>query len=271
MKITFIGGGNMASAMIGGMLKRGFKPTELRVVELLAQTQQRLRHDFGVQVFDSPAEAVGDADVIVLAIKPQNMREAALSLAPLLTDQLVVTIAAGIRAADLSRWLSGYGNIVRAMPNTPALVQAGITGLYAMPSVAEAGRATAQTLLQAVGDTLWFDNEAALDAVTALSGSGPAYVFYILEAMQEAGVALGLTPQATRSLALATFQGASLLAAQGGEEFSELRTRVTSKGGTTERALQVMEAEGVKRALAQAILAAAERSRELGDQLSKAG
>jgi pyrroline-5-carboxylate reductase len=266
MNITFIGGGNMASALIGGMLKQGYDAKTIRVAEISPEARNLLAKKYGIAVFATAAEAIGGSEVIVFAVKPQQMPQAAADLAAQIHTQLIISIAAGIRASDLSRWLGGHTNIVRAMPNTPALVLAGMTGLYAMPSVSAAQRESAETLLGAAGATLWFDDETKLDAVTALSGSGPAYVFYFLEAMQQAGVELGLTAQAARSLGLCTFLGAAKLAAESPDEAAVLRARVTSKGGTTERALSVMEAAHIKQHLVDAIHQAAERSRELGDE-----
>jgi pyrroline-5-carboxylate reductase len=203
----------------------------------------------------------------VLAVKPQQLREAAQALRPLLGRQLVITIAAGVRIRDLSRWLGGYPRIVRVMPNTPALAGAGISGLYAGGAVSAAGRAAAQRILGAVGATLWVGAEDDLDAVTAVSGSGPAYVYYFIEALERAARELGLAASAARRLALETFSGALRLAAHSGEPPATLRDRVTSKGGTTERALASMEAERVQDAIVRAVKAAAARSRELGDEL----
>jgi pyrroline-5-carboxylate reductase len=268
MNITFIGGGNMAAAMIGGLLKRGWQPQRLRAVEISAQARERLERDFGIAACAGMETGVAGADCVVLAVKPQQLRDAAKVLRRLLGAQLVVSIAAGVRCADLSRWLGGYARIVRAMPNTPALVGAGIAGLYAMPAVDAAGREQAQAVLDAVGETLWFEREPELDAVTAVSGSGPAYVFYFIEALQAAAAELGLAPEAARRLALQTFRGAVALAAQG-EEPALLRARVTSRGGTTERALAALEADAVLPAIVRAVKAAAERSRELGEELGR--
>jgi pyrroline-5-carboxylate reductase len=206
----------------------------------------------------------------VLAVKPQQLREVAERLRPLLGGQLVISIAAGIRAGDIARWLGGHTNLVRAMPNTPALIRAGITGLCALPGVGAGGRAGAERILGAVGQTLWLDDESLLDAVTAASGSGPAYVFYFIEALQDAALALGLAQGDARRLALATFLGAARLAADSAEEAAVLRARVTSKGGTTERAIGVLDEARVKQHIVRAVAAAAERSRELGDEFGKA-
>jgi pyrroline-5-carboxylate reductase len=270
MNITFIGGGNMATALIGGMLQKGFAASQVKVVELIPEARERLAREFGVQATGDLAEGMAGSEILVLAVKPQQLREVAGQVRPLLGGQLVISIAAGIRAADIAGWLGGHANLVRAMPNTPALIQAGITGLYALPEVGAGGRAGAERILGAVGETLWLGDEAMLDAVTAVSGSGPAYVFYFIEALQDAALALGFAPAEARRLALATFLGAARLAAGSPEEAATLRRRVTSKGGTTERAVAVLDEARVKQQVARAVAAAAERSRELGDELGKA-
>lgn len=269
MKIGFVGGGNMAIAIIGGLLAKGQAAGDIAVAERDTDQRQRLASDFGVQVEASPGDALGSADVLVLAVKPQQMREAAASLVPLPGGQLVVSIAAGIRLADLSRWLGGHQLLVRAMPNTPALVHAGITGLHAAAGVTRAQRDSASALLAAVGEVVWFDDEAMLDAVTAVSGSGPAYVFYFIEALEQAARELGLSPAQARLLAGQTFAGSVKLALAGEEPFSVLRERVTSRGGTTERALGVMQDARLKEHIVEAVKAACACSRELGDTLGK--
>ena len=269
MKICFIGGGNMANALIGGLLGRGFMADDLSVVEIYAESRFKLQQQYGVRAVEDLAEGIADSDTIVLAVKPQQLREVALQLSPLLQGQLLLSIAAGIRAQDLARW-SGTQKIVRAMPNTPALIQSGMTGLYAMNEVTVLQREQAQQILSAVGETLWLTEEAQLDAVTAISGSGPAYVFYLIEALQNAALQLGLDAAAARQLSLATFLGASKLAASSLEDVAVLRARVTSKNGTTERALHRLAANNVDALIAQAALAAADRSREMGDELGAA-
>jgi pyrroline-5-carboxylate reductase len=273
MNITFIGGGNMASAIIGGLLQRGWQRETLRAVEILPAAREKLEHDFNIQTFPGISVEALQTDCVVLAIKPQQMREAAVQLAPLVKNALVITIAAGIRGSDLSRWLGqqdrGHARIVRVMPNTPALVTAGISGLYAMPGASAEDRAVAASILGAVGETVWVEREDDIDAVTAVSGSGPAYVFYFIEALDQAARELGLSAATARQLAIATFTGASKLAAQSSEDAATLRARVTSKGGTTERALASMEADHIKSAIVRAVKAAAERSRELGDELGR--
>ena len=277
MKIAFIGGGNMATALIGGMLKQGFAAAELSAVEPFETARAKLAAQFGVACAAAPSAALGDADVIVLAVKPQNMRDAAQAVAPYLGAQLIVSIAAGTRIVDLSRWLGSptaaspapYESIVRCMPNTPALIGMGITGLYAAPAVSAAQRASAERILRAVGDVVWVANEALIDPVTAVSGSGPAYVFYFLEAMAEAGIKLGLPAGDVKRLALATFSGAAKLAAESPDDFATLRAKVTSKGGTTEAALKVMMERQVKEAIGSALAAASARGKELGEMLGR--
>lgn len=269
MNITFIGGGNMASAIIGGLLARGWDRGQLRAVEILPEARARLEQSFQIKTYaEASAEAL-NTDCVVLAIKPQQMREAALLLAPLVKTALVITIAAGIRGCDLARWLGGHARIVRVMPNTPALVLAGISGMYATAGVSAADRERAASILGAVGETVWVDREDDIDAVTAVSGSGPAYVFYFIEALQQAALDVGMNSDTARRLAIATFTGAAKLAAQSSEDAATLRERVTSKGGTTERALASMEADNIKAAIGRAVRAAAQRSRELGDELGR--
>lgn len=277
MKIAFIGGGNMATALIGGMLKQGFAAADFSAVEPFETARTKLAAQFGVACTAAPSAALGDMDAIVMAVKPQNMREAAVTVAPFLKAQLIVSIAAGVRIENLARWLgsttgtasSPYASIVRCMPNTPALIGMGITGLYAAPAVSAAQRASAERILRAVGDVVWLENEALIDPVTAVSGSGPAYVFYFLEAMAEAGVKLGLPADDVKRLALATFSGAAKLAAESPDDFATLRAKVTSKAGTTEAALKVMIERQVKEAIGVAIHAASARGKELGEMLGR--
>ncbi|MGX4642884.1 pyrroline-5-carboxylate reductase [Massilia sp. SYSU DXS3249] len=267
MKIAFIGGGNMATALISGLAKRMDERGRIHVVDPNPEALARLATDYGVGTAPAIDAEVASADVVVLAVKPQQMREVAAQLAPHLDAQLVLSIAAGIRSADLARWLGGHKLIVRAMPNTPALIGMGITGMVATAGVDEEGRAVAEGVMRAVGQTVWLDDEALIDPVTAVSGSGPAYVFYFLEAMQAAAAEMGLSPEQGRQLALATFMGATQLAQQSAEPLELLRQRVTSKGGTTHAAITSMEEAGVKAAIVEAMKAAAARGRELGDEL----
>ncbi|MBL8516135.1 MAG: pyrroline-5-carboxylate reductase [Betaproteobacteria bacterium] len=267
MKVAFVGGGNMASAIIGGLIATGRSAREFIVVEPNEAQRAALRDRFGVVTLPVADDSIRLAELIVIAVKPQQMREAAKALKPLPADATVMTIAAGIRLADLSRWLGGHTGLIRAMPNTPALIHQGITGLYAPPGVPDAARQAANSLMTAVGQTLWLADEALLDAVTAVSGSGPAYVFYAIEAVQAAGEKLGFSAQEARALTLQTFVGAAALAAQSADPPSVLRDRVTSKGGTTERALNTLEAADVKARIIDAVSAACDRSRELGAEL----
>ena len=267
MKITFIGGGNMAAALIGGLIGKGHVPAGIRVVELQADARARLAAQFGVACVDSVAAAAPLGEVVVLAVKPQQMRVAAQALGARLAQELVITIAAGIRLVDLSRWLGGYAVLVRCMPNTPALIGAGISGLYAGAEVGAEQRAMAEAILGAVGATLWVQDESLLDPVTAISGSGPAYVFYFIEALQQAAQEMGFSATDARKLAVETFLGTARLAAQSTEEVAALRERVTSKGGTTERALASMEADRVRNLIVRALHAANQRAHELGEQL----
>jgi pyrroline-5-carboxylate reductase len=270
MKLAFIGGGNMARAIIGGLVTKGVaRAANIVVVELDAVARLKLISEFGVQAVEKPGPELRSVDMVIFAVKPQQMREAASAVAAHLGDPLLVTIAAGIRIDDLSRWLGGLERIVRAMPNTPALVHAGITGLYAPSVVGTADREAAEQLLSSVGACLWFESEPDLDAVTAVSGSGPAYVFYAIEALEQAARELGIQEGAARSLALWTFVGAAKLAIERGEDPAVLRAQVTSKGGTTERALEVLEAARVKERFVEAVRAACERSKELGQALGK--
>lgn len=273
MKIAFIGGGNMATALIAGLANKLTAGANIHVVDPNAEALARLHQQYGVSTAAAADAVVTEADAIVLAVKPQSMRDVAAQLLPFIDtarQPLIVSIAAGIRGADLARWLGGYSAIVRCMPNTPALIGMGITGMVAMPGVSEAQIKTADDILLAVGPTVWLDDESKIDAVTAVSGSGPAYVFYFIEAMQQAAEQMGLSAEQGRQLALATFTGAAQLAQQSSEPVSLLRERVTSKGGTTYAALTSMEDSNVKAAIISAMQAAAARGKELGDELGAA-
>ncbi|MES1981311.1 MAG: pyrroline-5-carboxylate reductase [Pseudomonadota bacterium] len=272
MNITFIGGGNMASAMIGGLLKRGFSAAQLRAVEIDATNRKQLAAKYGIAMFAELKGAVEGSELVVLAVKPQQMRDAAVQLGPLLCGQIVLSIAAGIRLADLQRWVGGTGIFVRAMPNTPALIGAGITGLASTPPKHLLPLQQIEYIektISSMGALVWLDDETEMDAVTAVSGSGPAYFFYFIEALEQAGVALGLAPQTARRLALETALGAARLAHDSPDDPATLRTRVTSKNGTTERALLSLEANGVKQHIITAVQAAAARAAEMGDELGK--
>ena len=269
MKITFLGGGNMATALIGGLRKQGYSAAGIQVIEPIEENREKLRDSFHVRCCETVDAAALNCEVLVLAVKPQQMREALQALAGKLSGQLVISIAAGLRLGDIGRWLGDYRQLVRTMPNMAALIGAGVTGLYGDPSVDREGRDTADKIMRAVGSTLWLEDEAQMDAVTAVSGSGPAYVFYFIEALQRAGEASGLAEDAARLLAIETFVGAARLAEQALEPVSTLRQRVTSKGGTTEAALLSFDRDGIAAAILHGVQAAAARGRELGDELGR--
>ncbi len=267
-RIAFIGGGNMAAALIGGLIRTGYPPQDLLAVEIDAARREALARDLGIAVAPAPDAQLAQFDVLVLAVKPQQMKEACSALRPFVGEQLVVSIAAGIRIAHLVRSL-GTERIVRSMPNTPALIGRGISGLVAAASVTPEQRAQAARILQAVGTVVWFDDESQLDAVTAISGSGPAYVFYFIEALIQAGREMGMTDEQSRRLAIETLLGASHLAAESGEPPETLRARVTSKGGTTAAAIAVMDADQIKARIVAALRAAQRRAAEMGDEFDK--
>lgn len=273
MNICFIGGGNMASAMIGGLLKRGLAKEQISVVEIDEANRQRLIAQYGVLVL-ADQQTIQQCDVVVLAVKPQQIKAAAIQLGQSLSaGSVVLSIAAGIRITDLAKWLGNQNKgfvLVRAMPNTPALVGAGITGLYSFPPLKEQQRIQVEEVMRAAGAFVWINSEKDMDAVTAVSGSGPAYFFYFIEALEQAGKELGLPEQTARKLALETALGAAKLAHESTEDPATLRARVTSKNGTTEHALLSMEANQVKQHIITAVKAAASRSREMGDELGKA-
>ena len=269
MKITFIGGGNMAVALIGGLKKKGFSAAGIQVVEPNAEARERLTDSFGVRCAPAVDAAALNCEVIVLAVKPQQMRDAVAPLTGALATQLIISIAAGLRIADMSRWLGGHAKLVRTMPNTPALIGSGVTGLCAAPGVDADGRAMAEKILGAVGRTVWIEDEAQMDAVTAVSGSGPGYVFYLMEALADAAADLGFAPEVARLLAVETFLGAARLAETSPEPLSLLRERVTSKGGTTAAALQSFDEAGLRASIARGVQAATARGRELGDLMGK--
>lgn len=263
-EIVFVGGGNMAAALIGGLLRSGMSAGAIGVVEVDAARRDWLKSEFGVAA-DATADAAAEARIVVLAVKPQQMTTACAALRPYVARQVIVSIAAGTRARDIARWLRTT-RIVRAMPNTPALVGQGITGMAALEGADAAERAAAERVLAVAGPVVWFDDEAALDAVTALSGSGPAYVFYFIEALIDAGQRMGLAAAQARELAIATFAGATHLAASSSESPAVLRERVTSKGGTTAAALACMHEDGLAESIVRAVLAAHRRAIELGDE-----
>lgn len=269
LKITFVGGGNMAAALIGGLAGKLTAANNIHVVDINTESLTKLQQQFGVTTAAQIDAAVAASDVIVLAVKPQQMKDVVAQLLPHVKAQLVLSIAAGIRAVDLSRWLGGHNAIVRTMPNTPALIGKGVTGMVASAGVSTEQRAAADAIMSAVGDTVWLDDEKLIDSVTAVSGSGPAYVFYFIEAMQQAAQEMGLTAEQGNALAISTFVGAAQLAAQSADPISVLRERVTSKGGTTYAALTSMEESGVKQSIITAMKAAAARGQALGEEFGR--
>jgi pyrroline-5-carboxylate reductase len=267
--IAFIGGGNMAGAIIGGLVRQGLLPGQITVIEPFAETATRLQQDFGVTVLTQAGPALAAAELVVWAVKPQIFKEAAAPVAVHTRQALHLSVAAGIRTDSICGWL-GTTRVVRSMPNTPALVGQGMTALFACPGVSDAEKRAVEQVIATTGQSLWVEQESLLDAVTALSGSGPAYVFFFLEAMTEAGVGMGLSQAQAYRLAVATFAGASSLAAASSEPPEVLRQRVTSKGGTTYAAITSMENAGMKQAFVKAMQAAEQRARELGDEFGKA-
>ncbi len=262
--IAFVGGGNMAGALIGGLLKAGRTAASIQVVEPFEAQRQHLARQFGIDARPAADAALAGAELVVWAVKPQLFAEAAAPCAPFVAGALQLSVMAGIRSAAIVR-ASGSPRVVRAMPNTPALIGQGIAGLFATVAVSADERAAVEAVLAPTGEVLWVPREVDLDAVTALSGSGPAYVFYFVEAMVQAALDMGLTEAQGRQLALATFAGATALAQQSDEAPAQLRERVTSKGGTTHAALVSLEADGVKGAFIKALRAAQRRADELGN------
>lgn len=271
MNISFIGGGNMARAIIGGLKNNDFDMMAITVIDPDEEKRKQLAAEFNVQVSDSYVENdnIKLNHVIVLAVKPQQMKEVCTQLSHKISTQLIISIAAGIRTVDISRWLGNYPSIVRVMPNTPAQIQAGVSALFALPKVTQAQQSQASTILDAVGMTLWLNDEAKMDAVTAISGSGPAYVFYLIEALQDAAISLGMTAEESSMLAVQTFAGASLLASQSKTDIQTLRAQVTSKGGTTEQGILALESANIKNIILAAAKAAANKSKSLGDNLAQ--
>lgn len=265
--LAFIGGGNMARSLIGGLVSRGHDPRTIRVAEPVDALRDALAKDFGVTVFADGADAVQGASTWVLGVKPQVLRGVCEALAPQAqhAHPLVVSVAAGITTTQIERWLGGDLAIVRTMPNTPALLGAGVTGLYANARVDAEDRDGTQSLLSAAGATVWIDEEVQMDAVTAVSGSGPAYVFLLAEAMQQAGEAEGLSHDAARTLALQTILGAGRMLVEGDVDAAELRRRVTSPNGTTHAAITAFEAGGFRELVGRAVHAARVRGKELSD------
>ena len=266
--IAFIGGGNMASAIIGGLIRQGVPATRIIVVEPYEPQRAVLLQQFGIQALPAADDSLSNAQVVVWAVKPQTFKDAASSVAAFTAHALHLSVAAGIRSSSIAQWTANDA-IVRAMPNTPALVGQGMTALFARAGVTAAQQALAEQIIGTTGQLLWVQKEEQLDAVTALSGSGPAYVFYFLEAMQQAGVEMGLPAEQALQLAIGTFSGASQLAAQSSEPPAVLRERVTSKGGTTFAALESMRAANLGQHFISAMKAAEKRAVELGDEFGK--
>lgn len=267
MKLGFIGGGNMAAALIGGLRRRGAAGADIRVVEPDAQRRASIESEHGVIGVAAIDAALAQAELLVVAVKPAQVQGVCETLRTWRSPALIVSIAAGIPSAAIARWSASQA-VVRAMPNTPALIGQGITGLYARPAVSGEQRAGATAALGGIGDVVWFEDEAMLDAVTAISGSGPAYVFYFIEALQAAARQMGMDAAQARHFVVQTFVGAAQLAAQSPEDASQLRERVTSKGGTTAAALGHLRAAGVDAAIIGAAQAALARSREMASTLS---
>ncbi|WP_348944243.1 pyrroline-5-carboxylate reductase [Chitinibacter sp. FCG-7] len=268
MIITFIGGGNMATAMIGGMLAQGFSGSEIHVVEPNEAKRAELTAQYGIST-SAPGEAIPASTAILFAVKPQQFKAVTAEVLPQIGNALVISIAAGIRVDTLSRFLDGHQRIIRVMPNTPALVQAGISGVYASEAVNEADRKLTNRILSSIGEQVWVDDEHQIDGITAISGSGPAYVFYFMEALQAAARAQGFAPDVAHKLAYQTFAGAVKLALSSDDDAGTLQQKVTSKGGTTERAIKALEYSEVRTTIISAAAAAAARSRELGEELGR--
>lgn len=268
-RLAFIGGGNMARSLIGGLVRRGHPPALIAVAEPLESARASVAAAFGVATHADNAAAARGAGVLVLAVKPQVMRQVCEELREVVAADrpLVLSIAAGVRIAQFERWLGAPVAVVRAMPNTPALIGAGISGMVANAAASAAQRDLAETVLRAAGATVWIPDEVLMDAVTAVSGSGPAYFFLLIEALQQAAEAQGLPASAARVLVLATAAGAARMAAEGGEDAATQRARVTSPGGTTQAAVEVFEAGGLRALVADAVARATARGRELSDAL----
>ena len=274
LKIGFIGGGNMASALIGGLIKQGAQANNIFVADPFDQTRQRLERDLSIicaASVDKLASHIENCDVLVMAVKPQQFKEAAselaLALKSLAIKPLCLSVAAGIKTADMTKLL-GYQRIIRAMPNTPALIGEGMTGLFADTHISAADQSLASSICEAVGKIVWVKSEKQMDDITAVSGSGPAYVFAFLESLEKAGIAQGLSEEQARLLAVQTLHGAAKLAAQSSESPATLRERVTSKGGTTHAALTVLEQESWAQIMMKAVAAASQRSEAMGQEFS---
>lgn len=270
-KLAFIGGGNMARSLIGGLIANGMSADNIHVADKQPDTLNSLTSSYPVQTFTDNRQAIEGADVIIVAVKPQQLQDVVKQLNPYWQEQqLLISIAAGIRIDDISRWLGkSNASIVRAMPNTPALVEAGATALFANQYVTHQQHELAESILRACGLAIWLQDEKHMDAVTALSGSGPAYFFLVMEAMEKAAIELGLPEETARLLCLETAFGAAKMALESGESASTLRKQVTSPGGTTERAIHELEDGGLPGLFENALVAAALRARELANELGQ--
>ena len=269
MKISFIGGGNMATALINGLAGKLVAGSDIHVVDVNVDALQKLKQQFGVSTSTVLDQQIAQVDVIVLAVKPQQLAEVMQQLRTWVSTQLIISIAAGVRLHDLSRWLGGYTAIVRTMPNMPALIGQGMTGMVAMSGVSTAQHNVANNVMSAVGATMYVDDESLLDVITAISGSGPAYVFYFMESMLEVGQDMGLTAEQATTLVDATFIGSAQLVTRSTDSAAMLREKVTSKGGTTYAAITSMQDNNVKQHIMVAVKKAMQRAQELGDELGK--
>lgn len=272
MKIAFIGGGNMAASLIGGLIADGFDRNAIVVADIDNSKLQSLNQRFQIQTFQDASAAAQSVDTVVLAVKPQALKAVCeqIAAAVLAKKPLIISVAAGIRTSDINRWLGGEVSIVRAMPNTPALVQCGASGLFATNNVTEEQRGSAESVLRATGLTVWVENEEQINIVTALSGSGPAYFFRIMESLEQAATELGLPAQAAHLLTLQTALGAAKLAMESAEDIASLRQSVTSPGGTTEQGLQIMSERDVDTLFKEVLQAANNRAKQLADKFGKA-
>ncbi len=266
--IAFIGGGNMASAIIGGLIREGLPASQIEVVEPYDEARQKLRAQFGIEALERAGPTLARATIVVWAVKPQTFRDAAGEARAHTGNALHLSVAAGIRSDSIAQWL-GTQRIVRSMPNTPALIGKGMTALYARPGISDTDKARVEQVIATTGALLWVDEEAHLDAVTALSGSGPAYVFFFLEAMTRAGIEMGLTREQAYQLSVGTFEGASALAQASDDPPEVLRQRVTSKGGTTHAAITSMEQDQLQTLFIKALHAARQRAAEMGDEFGR--
>lgn len=270
-KLSFIGGGNMASALIGGLINQGFAPQNICVADPITESRQKLETDYQIATTDDNTIAASQADILVLAVKPQILKPVCEAIAPAIQAHppLVISIAAGITLPSLQNWLGAATPIVRCMPNTPALVKTGATGLFASKTVSNAQKQQTESILSAIGMQVWVETEAQIDAVTAVSGSGPAYFFMVMEAMQAAGESLGLDAETAKALTLQTALGAAKMAQTSDVDAAELRRRVTSPGGTTAAAIGVFEDDGLRELFSKALQAANDRSVEMAKELGE--